>query len=358
MRVEIHRGTVEDLLPDWEELFEEDVEATPYSSSGWSRAWWRIWGDSAELWLALAHDGSGLRGLAPLAITRHGGLRVLRPVSGDIGDYWDVLAAPEERAGTSAAIAREIATRRQEWDAVVLHGLPAGSEIGGALEAAGLRVRRPRAATCPVIELPATFDAYLGSLPAQRRSNLRRHLRRLDEGELELREVERPEDLERAIGRWHELRERQWQAAGRNLYGLQRSTAFRAFMLEAARLMAPAGLLTVWELRHEGEVAGVYVNLVDRRAFYWYLGGFDPSLSQLGIGKIAIAQGIRASIDAGRRTFDFGAGGEPYKYWYGATDRRTAVFLAGSSLLRSRVGLLAASAARQLRERRADPAGG
>jgi CelD/BcsL family acetyltransferase involved in cellulose biosynthesis len=56
--------------------------------------------------------------------------------------------------------------------------------------------------------------------------------------------------------------------------------------------------------------------------YYWYLGGYDPQTAALGVGKIAIGEGIRTSIDAGRGRYDFMIGAEPYKYWYGARDDR------------------------------------
>jgi hypothetical protein len=38
-------------------------------------------------------------------------------------------------------------------------------------------------------------------------------------------------------------------------------------MLDAVRRLVPAGLALVWELRHEDEIAGVYVNFMDERSF-------------------------------------------------------------------------------------------
>jgi CelD/BcsL family acetyltransferase involved in cellulose biosynthesis len=352
VRTEIHRGPLDDLLPDWEELFAADDDATPFSAPGWSRAWWEVWGDSAEPWVVLAHNGSGLCGLAPLAVTRHGPIRVLRPLSGDLGDYWDVLAPPAERATVCAAIAREIARRRDEWDTLILHGVRPASPVRDAVEAAGLRVRSLFSAVSPALELPNSLEAYLGSLPPRRRTSFRRHLRRLDEGEVVLREVQDQAGLESVIGQWHELRSRQWHAFGKELDSLQRSKTFRDFMFEAARRLVPAGLLLVWEFRYEGALAGVYMNLVDHDTFHWYQGGFDPDLARLGIGKITVAQGIRSSIEAGRRRFDFGGGTEPYKYWFGAVDLPVSALVAGSSSPRSRAGLLAVRAVRGLRERR------
>jgi CelD/BcsL family acetyltransferase involved in cellulose biosynthesis len=99
-------------------------------------------------------------------------------------------------------------------------------------------------------------------------------------------------------------------------------------------------------------VIGAYLNFFDAEAYNWYLGGFDPAHAALGLGKIAIGHGIRTSIEAGRRRYDFGRGAEDYKYWYGAEDRLLAARVVGSRRLRSRGALRAAGAAVQLRQRR------
>jgi CelD/BcsL family acetyltransferase involved in cellulose biosynthesis len=353
VQVEIHRGPFEDLLADWGELFAADDDATPFSSPEWARAWWEIWGGTVDAWIPLAQNGSGLQGLAPLAISQHGPIRVLRPLTRDLGDYWDVLARPGERAAVCAAIAREIARRRDEWDVLVLHGLRPSIPIGGALARAGLRVHSRPPEACPTIDLPETFDEYVRSLPPKRRTDLRRHLRRLDEGEVTLREVRDEGELRGAIGRGHELRKRQWRARGKELDELQRGELFREFLSAVARHLVPAGLLHVWEFRHRDEPAGVYVNLVDRDVLHGYFGCFDPDLSRLGIGKIALAQAIRSSIGAGRRSFDLGAGTDEYKYSYGAHDQPVGVLVAGNGSARSRAGSLAVRTVRTVRVRRA-----
>ena len=179
-------------------------------------------------------------------------------------------------------------------------------------------------------------------LPRGRRGNLRRHLRRLDEGEVELREVRDPSELPRALARWQELRQLQCDERGRSLNPMHRTDRFRAFLLEAVQALVPAGQALVWEFRVAGQTAGIYVNFVDSRSFYWYLGGFDPAHAALGIGKIAIAAGIRQSIEKGRARYDFTRGPEPYKYWYGATDRQAPSIVVGSSRPRSRAALVCA----------------
>ena len=170
-------------------------------------------------------------------------------------------------------------------------------------------------------------------------------MRRLDDGRLELRDVTEPDDLRATIDRWQDIRVRWWQHRGKRMDPEHASTRFRDFMRELVVLMVPRGLAQVWELRHDGEVVGVEVNLTDRRAYYSWMGAYDPGVSHLGLGKLAIGESIRESIAAGREYYDLMVGDEDYKYWYGATDRHCRWTMAGSGRPLSRVALAAGAAA-------------
>jgi CelD/BcsL family acetyltransferase involved in cellulose biosynthesis len=342
MDATLHQDEIAELLPEWAELYAADDRATPFQSPGWARAWWRHWAGGSRPWLLAVRDAGRLVGLAPLRSYRLLGLRLLR-VNGEPGDYWDVLARPECRTAVEKVVAGEIQRRYRDWDALFLYQLPDGSATTGALEGAGLRAVHRSAVPCPGITLPDSFDSYLAMLPSSRRTNLRRRLRNLDSGELELRALP-VEGLPDAIDRWQALRKRQWAAMGKRLNPQHTGSRFRDFLLEVTTDLVPAGLALVWEFVHGGEVVGSFVNFCDGRAFYQYLGGFAPELGSLAIGKVATAEGIRSSIAAGRSYYDFTRGAEPYKYWYGAVDRSspTVVLTSGRarSVLAGRLGAL------------------
>ena len=325
MDATLHVGDVNPLFPEWEELYAADDRATPFQSPAWWRAWWRYWGNRSQPWLVPVRDAGGIVGLAALRMRRVAGLRILRALE-EPGDYWDVLARPECRAAATEAIAGELRRAAGSWDALVVSRLPEGSGTAAALERSGLRPVRRTRTPCPAIDLPATFDAYLATLRSKRRWEVRARLKSLD-GDLALRSVG-PDDLADALQRWHALRIRQWAAQGKRLMRAQTQPRFRDFILDVTTAFVPAGRALVWEFVRGDQVVGSFVNFCDERAFYQYLGGYEPELGALRIGKLATAEGIRRSIDAGRARYDFGRGAEPYKYEYGAVDRfsETVVF--------------------------------
>jgi CelD/BcsL family acetyltransferase involved in cellulose biosynthesis len=341
VRTELYAGSPEELASEWGEVFEADPDATPFVSPGWGLAWMRHLGEGTEPWLVTVRDGDRLVGLAPFALERGRARRTLRLIGKEPGDYWDVLAVPDHREAVTRAVAAELARREDHWDVFPLAGQPGGSITTALTGEHSLRVRARSGTRCPRISLPEDFDEYLRQLPGSHRSNVRKHLRRLDQGQIELREVADVAALDGAVARWHELHIKRWEGLSRSIDPTHVKPRFREFMLDAMRALVPRQLAQVIEFVAEGEVIGVYVNLLDAQSFYWYQGGFEPNRAKLGLGKISIAHGIRWSIETGRRYFDFTRGEESFKYYFGATDRHCPAVMVGNERLRSRSALAA-----------------
>lgn len=338
--------------PDWERLHGLDVLATPFNSPVWARIWLEKWDPECEAFVLRVLEDGRTVGIVPLAVRRRWGVRWLITLGKEPGDYWDILAAPEDRLRVATAAGQELLRRRGSWDTGIINCLPPGSRTLDEFAAAGLRrfVRPP--IPSPAIRLPDSFEEYLRGLSKARRSNLRRHLDRLDRGDVRVRELRDVGEVPATMTRWRELRERQWQARGRQISSLHQQEHFHRFMAAAASGMLEAGFAVLWELLVGDAVAGVYLNFADDRSFYWYLGGFEPEYARLGLGKIAVAATLRASIEAGRRWYDFTRGDEGYKYWYGAQDRPLDSVVLGHPGVASRSALAAARMVSAYRDRR------
>jgi CelD/BcsL family acetyltransferase involved in cellulose biosynthesis len=64
----------------------------------------------------------------------------------------------------------------------------------------------------------------------------------------------------------------------------------------------------------------------------YYLGGFEPTLAKLSLGTVLTGRAIRHAIESdGASEFDFLRGDEPYKYKWGALDRKNARLVKVSS---------------------------
>ena len=350
MRAEVHAGALDPLLAEWADLFGADGEATPFLWPGWAAAWSRHLSGPWRPWVLAVRADDRLVGLAPFALRRRGPMRVISGLGTTVGNYWDFLARAEDRRAVNDLIVRHLGDRGSEWDALLLDRLPESSKTVESLTSGGLRIRHRPPSPYLGIELPETFDEYLSSLTSNGRSRLRRRLRALDQGEVSLREVRDPRELETAVERWQEMRSAWWTARGKAIHAEHLSDRFRAFTLDMVLSLVPAGLGLVWEFRRGGEVVGYAINFVDPRTFYYWLGAYDPRFPELSLGQTVIAHGIRTSIEAGRSYYDFMIGTEDYKYSYAPTPRWLPSLVVGNAHPRSQVALAASAAVDRSRQ--------
>src|SRR5690606_10824683 len=90
--------------------------------------------------------------------------------------------------------------------------------------------------------------------------------------------------------------------------------------------MAESGALLLPVLWHGERPLAVFAILKDpvKRSLLFLIGGRDESFNAPPPGFILHAHTIRYAIQEGFRTYDFSRGNEPYKYLYGAEERRLA----------------------------------
>ncbi len=328
-----------ELELEWRALFERDAIAAPFLSFEWLSVWLRHWGADGTPWILAVHDAERLAGLALFHLGRRRGMRFLTGLGVGFGDYWDVLAAPEDRERATEAVAAALRQRSSEWDVLVIDKLPEDSIAAAALRNAGLRVERPTRLPSPRIALPETFDAYLAGLSKNRRWRLRRNLKAIDGGELTVRTVSDPDELRQALERWQALRVQWWEKREREMLGEHGSKRFLAFTQDVVLALISLDRAVVWEISDRDQPIGVTINFLDERTFYYWLWGFDSRLQELRPGHTLIAYGIRWSIETGRRYFDFMIGGESYKYDYAPEDRGVLSMTVGNDRPRSRAAL-------------------
>jgi CelD/BcsL family acetyltransferase involved in cellulose biosynthesis len=349
MKQELH-DRIETVLPEWEALFQADPEASPFTSPGWARAWSRSWLGSSRPWIIAVREDGQLTGLAPFVLSRRGPFRTLSQLGGH--PQRDVLALPDARERAVEAVATEVVRRSEEWDLLAVNCFPGDSRLVASLQREGLRSHCRRRASYPGLTLPETFDEYLAALPSKRRKDLRRHLRRIDDGVVEVRQLHDSAAIAAAVSRWQELKVTWWDTRGARIHADQRGGRFAGFLNDVMLELVPAGLAEIWELHHSGDVVGVEMSLLDRRTFYSWEGGYDPAVAHLGPGKVAIGEAIRVAIAGGRRYFDLMRGGQDYKYWYGASDREAESLVLASNRPGSRAAQLVVLLRERLTRRR------
>lgn len=301
--------------PAWNRLHPLSSGACVFNSFDWQSAWWRSFGDGAELLLWLLRDGDRVVGIAPLM--RHDDCVCF--IGGKaVSDYLDFLAAPGYEAALIEATVRGLDS--EPWETVVLRGLRRDSPFLGLLrqlvENAGWATRLDTEDVSPVVHLPTTWDAYLASLSKKDRHELRRKLRRLDASASwtwyarTAQEVE-PRDIEDFIALMRSSREEK---------ALFLDHRVEQFFRSVIKHFTGTGVARLYFLEVDSRRVASTLCFDVGTELWLYNSGFDPDFSHLSVGLLLKALCLRDAIGLGKRKFDFLRGSEPYKYHLGAAD--------------------------------------
>jgi CelD/BcsL family acetyltransferase involved in cellulose biosynthesis len=159
------------------------------------------------------------------------------------------------------------------------------------------------------LELPATWDEFLGKLTGKQRHEVRRKLRRLSEaGEIKNRVVENVKEVMDEMDTFLAL------------FGLSRSdkatfmtSQMTSFFRSLAEAMARVNLLRLFFLDFNGTPAAAVMCFDYNSTMYLYNNGYDGRFSSLSVGLLSKVLTIEESIQRERKKYDFLKGAEDYK---------------------------------------------
>lgn len=249
-------------------------------------------------------EGGELVGLMPLAESP-GPWRALRPLGVGPSDILQPLA----RAGHERTVAEEIskALVGLKGQALIdLHQIREDQPLAAAFQAESSSPQ----ASCLILDLPKTYDAYLGTLGKSLRYDARRLERKAGAEDLRVFEPSNDE-VPAAMERLFTLHGSRWRRRG--MPGAFAGRRIRGFHLDWCSQAARAGMLRLSLLLHEGRPIGAIYAMAVGRTWYFYQAGFAPVTKALSPGTLLVASAIRRAIEEGAATFDFLRGDEPYK---------------------------------------------
>jgi len=263
-----------------------------------------------------------------------------------VSDYLGFIGPPETMRDCVAAFLGALAAWPQ-WDLVDLQQLNPEQAARAGLADGPEALDLPADAcalhwgvedTCPVLELPESWDALLRLVGKKMRFNIgyyERLLRR--DHEVALGPVQAG-DVGQAMEEFIRLHAQRWRR--RWLPGALYSGRLLRFHRDVAPALMARGYLCLYRMRLNGRTAAaLYCFRYGRRAFY-YLGGFDPALARYSPGTVLTAHAIRHSLEGGCREFDFLRGREEYKYRWPVVERANSrLEIARPDSRRSRLAL-------------------
>ena len=274
----------------------------------WMQVWWQVFGGGNELFIRTVKEGDKIIGIAPLMI-KDGTACLIGGT--DVCDYLDFVVVPGMEPDFFKVLLDELKRHRIEkidlkhvrFDATVLKSLTA------VAEGRGYEVVSTKENVSVEMDLPATFEEYLGGLDTKQRHEVRRKMRRLgEEGEIEYRFIDSGGALKPAMDTFFKMfvESRQDKAAFL-------TEQMKSYFNLLADTMAGNGLLRLGVLELDNKPVAEIMCFDYNDCIYLYNSGYDPQYVSLSAGLLSKVYAIKDSIERGKKRFDFLKGAETYK---------------------------------------------
>lgn len=281
----------------------------------WFKVWWQSFKDEQEPFIRTVHQGDTIIGVAPLMKK---GATLSFIGSTDVCDYQDFIVEPGKESDFSNALL-EYLKKTGVSDLNLAHVRPDSIVVQHLLPAALQYKFTAVSSTEDVsfeIGLPSTFEAYLESLTAKQRHEVRRKLRRLtEEGDILFRFVEKGPGLDSALQTFFHMFVTSRQDKADFL-----TDAMQRYFRLLTDVMSERGLLKLGVLELDSKPVAEIMCFDYNDCIYLYNSGYDPQYISLSVGLLSKVFAIRNSIENGKKRFDFLKGAEPYKAHLGGRE--------------------------------------
>lgn len=311
------------LAPEWEALLDRSYDNRIFLTPTWYSVWWGRFGSGTASVLTSRDPEGLLQAVLPLQVALDGNDRRLSLVGDhEVADYMDGAAV---RAEAVPLLARlwECALSELPWSHVELRHVPSSSPLIPALvEVASqrkLKMQIEGDEVCPVALLCSTWDGYLQMLTKKQRHEIRRKMRRAQEGaDWVWRTVSPSDPLEPSLEAFFRLHT---SATGEKAGFMTR--AIRGFFCDLAEAYLRRGNLRLSFFERNGDVVAATFSFFHRQRYFLYNSAYAPRQAGYSPGVVAVAHAMEHAIAEKAVAFDFLSGVEPYKYQFGATDTFT-----------------------------------
>jgi len=328
---------------EWDDLLGRSSANGPFLRHAWLSRWWESFGDELGLNILTCREerGGSLLGVAPLyrrATKQRPRAFHSMCFMGDVGVGsvgLSAFAVPELEGDIFSLFRDHLFHDGVGWDVLDLRFMDSEQPFVRSVST----WRRARIASsmrvCPVVALPADWEAYLGGLSKHMRHEVRRSLRRVAERGLELEIVKDESDLPQAFEDFvclHVSRMREKLGPDYDLAEPQKE-----FTLGAMTDLLAEGRLRLMFLRTEDRRIGVLYLFRYGDTMFAEQSGFDGGEAKQDVLRSLWAKAIEAAIDENCTALNLLLGDQSYKYKWGVTSesKQASIRVYGDSLAAS-----------------------
>lgn len=306
-------------LPEWHELLVSDPDRHIFGTPLWNRLWWEEFGANKDLFLLTMRRGGDVAAVVPLYRKIEDGRRILRFIGGiDLTDYLGPICSLEDRDDVAETLVDWLLTTDVGWDEFDAHNMPVPFGFAEFLveraDHRDITFKLDQEETAAVLPLPSDWDAYLESLDAKERRELKRKRRRLAREMPDARfRTASAETLDADMATFVAMHR---GAEGHKGHFMKPEIA--TFFERIARRFMDAGWLRLDLLEIGDRAIASTFSFQTSNTFYLYNSAYEPDAARLSPGLVLVSELVKNSIDQGLRHFDFLRGPERYKYQLGA----------------------------------------
>jgi CelD/BcsL family acetyltransferase involved in cellulose biosynthesis len=333
---------LEQFRERWNSLLRANPASSIFQTPEWLTSWWQAYGRNRDLFALVFEDSTGaIVGILPLYAdqARFLGLSLttLRMVGAGSGDSDGLgfITAPGYARDCAKAFIAWLAAQKK-WHVCALetflqHSLVAEYLFQGIQES-GMSLDSTLTPNF-IIDLPPTWQQYVGSLESSFRPLLTRYPRRLQSRfTVKFSRCENADDLKAQLETLFRLHQMRW--TGRGETGAFASNERRDFYYQMATAFLQRGWLEFWHLELNGETVGAQFCFRYDDKVSLLQEGFHPRYAAEKIGYALKAHLLEEMIRTGARRYDFLGGADPYKAKFGAhQENYLNLFIAGPSKL-------------------------
>jgi len=345
----------------WDSLLSDAADSTIFLSPPWVTAWWRHFGDSRKpRMLAVWDDSGSLCALAPLYTRplRLAGLPgpAILGLMGDEGVGSEYLGVLLRRGQEEKALTAAMTHLARGWSLVDFRGLredfPSTQATVQMFTARAPGREHRERHPCSMIELPADYEAYLGSLPQKFRSTVRYRTNKLVKNfSVRMFRTERDDEVAPHLERFFAMHQNRWTAEGHP--GSFYSEAKRAFYGEVSREFLRRGWLRFYHLEVDGIIRASQFGFAFNGILHSLQEAFDHDFHPPGVGGVGVVlRGMAISHCIGERIrgYDFLGGIEDFKTRWGTKTHYVQRVRIGAPSLSGALAFAATAGVRQLKD--------
>ena len=317
MTITVSKESFESISDEWECVLPHTGANTIFITPWWQQLWWNRYGDDrSDLQILSLRDGDSLLGIAPL-MTRGDTLSFLGDT--DLFDYHDFLVRDGREDAFYSALWQHI--EAMDWQKMELKSLRESSEtlrrFPGLARANGWTATVSEEDVSPYTELGTSWDDYVAGLRKKDRHELRRKLRRLNNGnDASQYAFDDPGEIADAMPEFFRL-----MRASRPDKDDFLTADREQFFSELAQELSSRDQFRLYFLELNDIRVASCICFDYNGSYLLYNSGYDPEYSALSVGLLNKALCIQDAIESGKSKFDFLRGNERYKYNLGGTNQ-------------------------------------